>query len=343
MDNRDTVHQINVLTVVASQSYKDFVTALQKDMSDSLSGRPRVADAAYFIGKVLKTPTGDVDVTEHMANQIYRYLIKNDYADDDNRISKIYFEAKKSGSLADFPADLATYSEQIVQLIDSIFSEEQLPDFTDDRKGIINLTNANFEKKEFKALWNRINKKAVYTVQFDSDELLEKCITTLNKELKVTPMQYIIHRGEQIDSLTYDDLKKGDGFSVNEIDTKDYTRPTGSTVKYDLIGKLTEETQLTRATVAKILQGIDLTVFKQYKTNPEDFIAKSIRLINEQKATVIVEHLAYDTLTESYDLDIFTQDKSKHCQSASKIDPLSACKSDPPQPFYLISNCSINF
>ncbi len=321
MDNPATVHQINVLTVVASESYKDFVTALQKDISDSLSARQRIADVAYFTGKVLKTSAGDIDVTEQMAHQIYRYLIKNDYTDDKDRITPAYLDAKKADQLAEFPPELVEYAEQIVQLIDSVFSDAQLPEPADDRRGKINPLNANFEKQEFKALWNRINKKAIYTVQFDSDELVTKCIKTLDKELNVTPLQYIIQRGEQTDAPTFEEFKKVDGFVMHETATMNYTQSILSTVKYDLIGKLTEETQLTRATIAKILQGMTSDTFDQYKTNPEDFIAKTARLINEQKATVIVEHLAYDTLSETYGLDIFTQDKSKQDMSNAG-DPL---------------------
>ena len=92
MDHPATVHDINVLTVVASESYKDFVAALQKDISESLSARPRVADEAYFTGKVLKTPSGDVEVTPQLAKQIYKYLLKNDYTDDADRITEAYHQ-----------------------------------------------------------------------------------------------------------------------------------------------------------------------------------------------------------------------------------------------------------
>jgi type III restriction enzyme len=77
------------------------------------------------------------------------------------------------------------------------------------------------------------------------------------------------------------------------------------------LGKLTEQTQLTRRTVARILQGNRLDIFSQYPTNPEDFIAKAARLINEQKATVVIEHLSYDAISETHSLDIFTQEKPK--------------------------------
>ena len=71
MDNPATVHQINVLTVVASESYKDFVSALQRDISDSLSERPRIADEEYLL-EGLQTAGGDV-VDTKIAKQIYKY------------------------------------------------------------------------------------------------------------------------------------------------------------------------------------------------------------------------------------------------------------------------------
>ena len=67
--------------------------------------------------------------------------------------------------------------------------------------------------------------------------------------------------------------------------------------------------RVTRKTVATILRGINVAIFGQYKTNPEDFILKAGAIINEQKATVIVEHLAYNPLEDTHSLDIFTQDK----------------------------------
>ena len=128
MDDPATVHQINVLTVVASESYKDFVAALQKDISASLSARPRKADEAYFTGKVLKTESGDVSVTPQMARAIYRYLLKNDYTDNDDKITNTYLETKAGGTLANLPPELAPHADQIFQLIDTVFTEGQIPD-----------------------------------------------------------------------------------------------------------------------------------------------------------------------------------------------------------------------
>jgi type III restriction enzyme len=314
MDHPATVHDVNVLTVIASESYKDFVAALQKDISESLSARPRVADETYFTGKVLKTETGDVEVTPQLAKQIYKYLLKHDYTDDADHISTAYHEAKKDGTLAALPPELAPHAEQVFQLIDSVFSESQLPDIGDDRKPKKNPLNANFEKKEFKELWKRINRKAAYSVDFDSDELVQKAVKTLNDKdagLRVTPLQYTIQRGEQATALTYDGIKTGNTFELKDSATETNRASIHSAVKYDLVGKLSEGTQLTRRTVVEILKGLNAAVFAQYKTNPESFIAEAVRLINEQKATVIIEHLAYDPVEDKFDLDIFTAGQTK--------------------------------
>ena len=311
MDHPAIVHDVNVLTVVASESYKDFVAALQKDISDSLSARPKVANEDYFTGKVLKTPTGDVQVTPQLAKQIYRYLVKNDYTDDLDRIADAYHDAKKAGTLADLPPELKPHAEHVFQLIDSVFSASQLPDISDDRRPKRNPLNANFEKQEFKALWSRINRKAAYSVEFDSDELVQKAVKEIDASLRVTPLQYTIQHGEQAVAVTYDGIKEGNAFTLKATETETNRNSIHSAVKYDLIGKLAEGTQLTRRTVAEVLKGINVAVFAQFKTNPESFIAEATRLINEQKATVIIEHLAYDPVEDKFDLDIFTAGQTK--------------------------------
>jgi len=314
MDHPSIVHDVNVLTVVASESYKDFVTALQKDISESLSERPKVADEAFFTGKLLKTAAGDVEVTPQLAKQIYKYLLKNDYTDDVDHITAAYHDAKKTETLAELPAELKPYAAQVYQLIDSVFSESQLPDIGDDRRPKKNPLNANFDKQEFKALWSRINRKAAYSVAFEESELVQKAVAALNDKdsgLRVTPLQYTIQHGEQAEQVTYDGIKDGNAFKLKATETETNQQSIHSAVKYDLIGKLAEATLLTRRTIAEILKGMNVAVFAQFKTNPESFIAEAIRLINEQKATVIIEHLAYDPVEDKFDLDIFTAGVTK--------------------------------
>ena len=322
IDSGANIHDINLLTVVASESYKDFTAGLQKEISESLSARPRKADETYFTGKVLKTADGvEVTVTPQLAKQIYKYLLKNDYTDDNDSITAAYHEAKKSETLAPLPPELAPYASQIVQLIDSVFSDAALPGIEDGRKAKPNLPNKNLDKAEFKALWERINRKAAYTVHFDTAELVKKCVTTLDRELNVTKLQYTVTSGQQSDAVSYDDIRSGEGFQVRENTTGFMISSVNSAVKYDLIGKLAEDTHLTRSTVAEILKAINATVFTQYRQNPEDFMIKSARIINEQKATMVVEHLTYNPVDDRHELtDIFTVDKQQDFSRAVKTE-----------------------
>lgn len=305
------VHDINLLTVVASESYKEFVASLQKEISESLSERPRKADEAYFTGKSIQTATGTLEISSSMSKQIYKYLLKNDYTDDQDRITKTYHEAKANGSLVNLPTELVPYAEQIFKLIDSVFNDSQLPEVDDGRKAKANPLNTNFDKKEFKELWNRINHKAIYRVEFDSTELVANCIKTLDKELKVTPLQFRVERGEQNEQTTFEQMKRSEGFEVKEDVKQEYSGSIQSNVKYDLLGKLATNTHLTRKTIASVLVGIKQDVFEKFKQNPEHFIVEASRLINEQKATVIIERLTYDTIAETHNVDIFTTGQSK--------------------------------
>jgi type III restriction enzyme len=311
MDHPAIVHDVNVLTVVASESYKDFVSALQRDISESLSARPRVADKAYFTGKVLNTPSGAVTVSDDQATDIEFYLIQNGYVDKKRNVTEKYHQAKKDGTLEALPDELLPHAEQVFQLIDSVFSDSQMFEISDDRRPKKNPLNSNFDKQEFKELWNRINRKAAYSVDFDSAELVMKAVTELDKSLRVTPLQYTIQTGEQAAQVTYDGLKDGEAFVLKATETEKNLHSIHSAVKYDLIGKVAEGTQLTRRATADILKGVSVAVFSQFRTNPESFIAETIRLINEQKATMIIEHLAYDPVEDKFDLDIFTAGQSK--------------------------------
>ena len=321
MDNPATVHDINILTVVASESYKNFVDKLQKEIGDSLSARPQKANETYFTGKLIETDNGLLSITPAMARQIYRYLLKEDYVDDLDEIAEAYHTARSEQTLAPLPATLAPYADQIFKLIDGIFSKSALPNIGDDRTPKTNPLNDNFKKKEFQELWKRINQKAVYRVEFDSEELIENCIRTLNRDLRVTPLQYTIQTGIQHEQISDIQVRSGSSFELTGTSTETGSISIHSMVKYDLIGKVAENTRLTRKTVSTILQGIETAVFSQFRTNPEQFISECSRLVNEQKATIIIERLSYDCIGKTYDTDIFTaaQSRQDFSQASEKL------------------------
>ena len=312
MDDPNTVHDINVLTVVANESFTDFATSLQKDMLAELASRPRKANEDYFKGKLIKVAGGQHEISEDEAKKIHRYLIKNDYVDDDDNLTDTYHQAVASGNLAPLPAELKPLADGVQTLIASVFTNESMPTIEDGRKPKKNYLNgANLHKKEFQELWSRINQKAIYKVGFDSNELVRNATKALNNELHVTALSYTIETGSQKTSFTAEDLRRNDSFKVTDIQQQYEHKAIISTVKYDLLGKISENTELTRETVAQILSQVRPDTFAKFKINPEHFISEASRLINEQKATTLINHISYDLLEERHSLaEVFTLEQA---------------------------------
>jgi type III restriction enzyme len=310
-DSPTTVHEINELTVVTDESYTDFVAGLQTEIGESLAGRPRKASVKYFTGKRFRVDEVEETVSEELANALYRYLIRNDYLDEDDTISDTYKAHREAGTMAESSAEaLAETLEPLLPLVDALLLDLPLPE--DGRKPKrIPLNAENFAKAEFQELWNRINRKAVYRVDFDSEELVARCISALDAELKVTQLQYVVQSGKQLESLEVEDLQSATAFEAGTTSTFSEEVAPGSQVSYDLVGEIAEMTSLTRRTAAAILAGLSARVFAKYRQNPEQFITECARLVNEQKAAITVENLTYDTLEERYDASIFTDNQTK--------------------------------
>ena len=307
------VQQVNQLTVIASDGYRDFVSDLQKGIREDLYDRPTKASAEYFIGKTLVINENEVTVTDKQGRDIYRYLIKNDYIDDEDHVTDKYSADKENNVLAPVPESCSEISEGVHALIQSIFDPHALDDMIKDghdTKIAENPLNDNFYKKEFQKLWSLINHKYAYTVEFDSAELIQKSIAHINEKMFVARLQYTVTSGQQEKDWNVDQIKNGSMFFAESSKTYTLDRAEGSMVTYDLIGKITEGTKLTRRTVAAILEGILPTTFAMFKNNPEEFITKAIRLINEQKATMIVEQITYNRTDGTYDSAIFTAEKN---------------------------------
>lgn len=309
----ESVHDVNVLTVIANESYKDFVTGLQADIKEMLYDRPLAATSEYFKGKFVKVDGVQTEIDTKTANAIEFYLISNGYVDVKRRVTDKYRNDFATGKLVELPSEIASMAEDVHKLIQAIFDEGVLNDmFTDGHETKVkdNPLNDNFYKKEFQTLWNYINHKYAYTVEFDSKELIKKAVTHINEKLIVSQLQYTTSIGQQKSEMNEHDVERGDSFKTAKTKTKTLQHAETSRVKYDLVGKIAEGVTLTRKTVAEILSGLRIDKIDMFKHNPEEFISKVIKLINEQKATMIVDHISYDQTSGMYDNDIFTAEKS---------------------------------
>ena len=310
----DEVQEVNKLTVIASEGYQKFVSSLQSEIKDDLYERPTKATQAYFAGKRIKLGGDIITISEKQAHLIYQYLLKSDYIDENDQVTDTYRTDAENNNLAPLPEKIKNITAGVHALIQGIYDEHALDGMIDDgnkTKIQENALNDNFFKKEFQTLWNYINHKWSYTVHFDSGELIKKSIAHIDDKLFVSQLKYVVTKGTQGNDWNADTVNSGSGFIAEKSHTYNLDRGEISQVKYDLIGKIRAGTHLTRRTVAAILKGISPAKFAMYKHNPEEFISKVIRLINEEKATMIVDDITYNETDGTYDSSIFTAEKNK--------------------------------
>lgn len=308
----EDVHNINILTVIANESYNNFAKALQEELAEVVTDRPKEVNVELFEGKVLISTNGETQTIDRkLAQKLFNNFVRQEYVDDNGCLTEKYYEAKKAGTLK-LPDEFKDCNDSVIKIMDTIYDiKGMLPE--DARKNNVDIKiNAGvLDKKEFLALWNKINIKSIYAVDFDGQELIDKAIQTLNSKLEVSKIYVKITEGsmKSIDSKQV--LIEGNAFETKPNKSKiEVISSEGTNIKYDLVGKLVDETGLTRECIVKILTGIEKCVFDQFKQNPEEFILKAANLINEQKATLIVQHIAYTKIDGKdgvYSTDIFTE------------------------------------
>ena len=309
LDNQ--FHDINLLTVIASESYKTFVDDLQSDIKRTLYERPTKVSKDYYVDKYVVVDDKEFTINEEQANYIDYYMKQNSYVDYNGKLTEKYKEDLSNNKLVPFVDEFKEVESAAHRLNQAIYDDSVLDSMisnANDTKIYENPLNENFRKKEFQELWSRINYKYAYKVEFSSEELIQKSIDAINKDLMVTKLRYSLTTGSQEDEITAEKLNKKDSFKESKKTTKELKLNSVTSIKYDLIGKIAADTTLTRLTVGKILGSIEPKKFVLYRANPEQFIINVSKIINEQKASTTVEHVAYNKLNERFDTNIFTNE-----------------------------------
>ena len=300
------VHNVNVLTVIASESYDSFAKGLQAEIAEAVADRPRKVTPQLFIDKVIQDSNGKKQtIDDTLGLAIYTDLIINRYIDKKGELTDIYYEDKSNNELK-LADEVKGFEASVVEIIDSIYdSRTMVPENARSNNIELKVDEDKLAMPEFKALWSKINSKSVYVVDFDTDELVKKAIISLDKKLNVPKIYLKVETGAMKKIKSKDDLMSGMAFIKDGSAIHENTSVSSSNIKYDLIGKLVDETGLTRKAIIQILQGIRSTTFEQFKNNPEEFIIKAAALINDEKATAIIQHITYNII-EEYSTDIFT-------------------------------------
>lgn len=314
---------MNTLTVIASQSYESFARDLQNEIFESLSERPVHLTVDILKGRLFKNNKGEKFVFDDKSAMNFIFELRNnDYLDKDFKLTEKVIEDIKTDSII-IPKELEEFKPQVVNLIRNIYTTANFKVTENEKEFNVNepelKPNENFYKDEFKDLWKKIKVKTVYEVDFNSDELIKKCILAINTKLEVKKVLVTITEGEQKERLDETSLKSGNSM-IKKKDTAEKTDSLLGDLKYDLIAEIARGTNLTRKTIVKILIGINEIVFANFRVNPESFIKEVSTLINSEKAATLINNITYSKLSESYEDNIFTINNFKGSLSKNVIE-----------------------
>lgn len=303
-------HNINTLTVIASESYDSFAKALQTELAETLTSRPKNFVQDYFIDKVLINENGEKYVfTQEHYQDFLIYNVINGYVDkDDNyKITDKFVEDMENDKLEVMP-DLVGFEKEVSNLMKRLYSTNNTKLINDERRENIKslIPNANFMKQEFQDLWNKINVKTIYEVSFDTEELIDKAVNAINQKFSISKMKIRITEGSQKESISSVTINSRESMTESKSKIEVVEDFTPSQVEYDLIGELTRDTGLTRKTIISILSKINRDKFDYYQFNPEEFIRKIANIINQEKAATVIDGITYHKTNQKYTNDIFT-------------------------------------
>ena len=301
----DAVFDTNVLTVIASESYDDFARKLQTEIAEACDSRPVDVTPTLFADIIAHTETGRaVKISTAQARDIHEELITQGYIKK-GKLTEKYFDEKKNGTL-DF-GEVNELKSFIVKQLDKVFNPDDYKPANGRDKREAKFNADNFHKNEWQELWKRINVRTYYNVNFDTTKLIAKAIDELDKHMNVTEIRIVVESGSMEEIRDRESLETGAAMTGAKVKTIHVKEAVSGSVTYDLVGELVQATGLTRRTIVAVLQGIKPATFHQFKMNPEEFIIKAGRIINDCKAISLIQHIKYERSDNTFDTNIFEE------------------------------------
>lgn len=304
----EQVHEINKLTVIASESYEEFAKGLQNEIAASLKNRPQKVEVNLFFDRLLINEKGNqIRIDTQLANLLNNTLMFERVTDVSGKITeqgKKWIEENK----VPLPEQLEQFRNEVTSILRSVYTGEPLKT-ENERDNVEVKINANFYKKEFQALWEKINIKSIYEVKFDTEKLIADSTNRINRDLEIAGRSYEVKEGI-LEQSSKEELDNNTAIHVIQRTVKRLSSDIYTETLFDIVGEIVTQSNLKRQTIVEILKKISPQKFLLLRKNPEEFIAKCSRLINEVKASLIIDNIIYHKTEDRYDAKtVFTNTK----------------------------------
>ncbi|EMF8846222.1 DEAD/DEAH box helicase family protein [Vibrio parahaemolyticus] len=296
--------EVNTLTVMANESYEQFVTELQKEIEKEEGIKFGAVEKHQFANIVV---SDELDKKEFLgakkSEEIYQHLADKGYIDKKGKIqdSLKLDLAENSVSL---PESVKEHTDAILATLTKV--SKGLSIKKHEEKKTASLREDNGKQvvlgDDFKALWDRIKYKTTYRVDFSVGELVDKCINEIRASVAVASAKFEYKKVKvavtEAELETFDEESK-----IQYYRNRNFQLP-------DVVTYLESHTNLTRKTVVQILLGLG-DKLEAFKNNPQRFIELAGEVIRKQMRLAIVDGISYHRIGDEdyYAQELFQEEE----------------------------------
>jgi len=293
---------VNTLTVMASESYVDFVDNLQKEIEKDTGIKFGILEEHSFNNIVFGFAEDKPQfMGQEKSQELFDFLVLKGYIDNRGKVQDLLRIDLKEDKV-DLPDDFADnppIKKQILKTLKNAAGKLEVKNSDDKKK--VKVNKRVLDSPEFRALWERVKFKTTFSVDFDSGNLVQECINAIDNRMKIS-------RGKLYYTKASISMNIG---GLDHEETKAFTSTLNDEVDAlpDIVSYLQNETQLTRKSIVDILTGTNKLDY--FKINPQSFIEGCIDIINEQMRLHIIDGIKYRKIddTEYYSQELFENEE----------------------------------
>ena len=287
--------QINYLTVMANESYEEFVSKLQKEFEEENGIKFGVLENHIFSTVYMPRGDGGAYLGAEKSKELVEFLTSVGYVDSSGKVSDKLKEDLVTGTVT-LPQEYHEVKESIIHKLKMVAGNLNIKKAEDKRE--IKLNKEVYLSPEFMALWDKIKYKTYYEVNFDSEKLIQACITKLKEDIYISQSRYSIDKS-RVDinrgGVVASDVKSDSG--KIHFDTR-LPLP-------DILTYIQNETNLTRKSISKILT--DSGTLNSFKKDPQKYIEQAVSFIKEVMKSFVIDGIKYHKIgdTQVYEQTLF--------------------------------------
>ena len=298
-------HEVNTLSIIATESYHDFAKNLQEEIEKDTGIRFGFVEPSTFADVVVSTTKEDhtLYLGQEASAQVFHHLINYQYIDQDGKVQeKLRIGLKEN--MVDLPERISREShvkKQVLLRLQNAAGRLEIKN-KDDRQRI-RVNWKVLDDPKFHALWESIKYKTTFSVNFDSNALIQKCADAINTKLSIQRGK--LYYTKSTISMKFGGIEVEDSPDINRYYSLDYKIESLP----DIVSFLQNETHLTRKTIVKILT--KCTKLEYFKVNPQGFIKSCTDIINDQMRLHIIDGIKYQKVgdTEFFSQELFVYEE----------------------------------